>query len=52
MKAYCCYKCGQTIIFRMTVKRKDGTVAHYGKPIPIHVNGSCGQMAFPFLKSA
>lgn len=52
MKTYACRKCGQPLIFRMAVKRKDGSVAYYGKPIPIHLNGSCGQLALLFDKSA
>lgn len=52
MAVRACRKCGQPLIFRMSVKRKDGTVAYYGKPIPIHLNGSCGQLALPFDKSA
>jgi hypothetical protein len=51
MKTYACRKCGHPLIFRMSAKRKDGTVVYYGKPIPIHVNGSCGQTVFPFAKT-
>lgn len=48
MKIYSCRVCGGRLIFRMCVRMKNGQVINYGKPIPIHLDGSCGQMFLPF----
>lgn len=47
MAIYACRKCGGRLIFRMCVRTKNGKVIHTGKPIPIHLDGSCGQMLLP-----
>lgn len=52
MDVYACRKCGGRLIFRMCFRMKNGKVVCHGKPIPIHLDGSCGQMLLPFLKSA
>jgi hypothetical protein len=36
----------------MCVRMKDGKVISHGKPIPIHLDGSCGQMLLPLKLSA
>jgi hypothetical protein len=52
MQTHVCRKCGGRLIFRMSVRAKNGKVISYGKPIPIHLDGSCGQMLLALKMSA
>ncbi len=44
MAVYLCQKCGGRLIFRACVRMKNGKILYPAKPIPIHLDGSCGQM--------